>query len=87
MNGSGTITSEKQTGRVHLATRENLQVRTRSPVKSSVGDGIEDGKVKERILARQGSRPVEGQAQYSMKERKAPCGCLLSNAVSIEPSR
>ena len=87
MNGSTTTFGEKQTGRVHLATRENLHFRTRSPVKSSVGDGGEDRKVKERALTRQGSRAVEGQAQSSRKERRAPCGCLLSNAVSIEPSR
>ena len=86
-NGSTTTFGEKQTARVHLATRENLQFRTRSPVKTSVGDGVEDRKVKERVLARQSGRTVEEQAQSTRKERMAPCGCPLTNAVSIEPSR
>lgn len=64
MNGSTGTFGERQTGRVHLATRENLQVRTRSPVKIPRSDGVED-------RVRQSSRAVEGQAQAPRKEKKA----------------
>ncbi|KAF6240962.1 hypothetical protein HO173_000755 [Letharia columbiana] len=70
-NGSTTTFGERQTGRVHLATRESLQVRTRSPVKVPVSDGIEDWGSKERVSARQSSPAVEGQAQAPRKEKKA----------------
>lgn len=70
-NGSTTTFGERQTARVHLATRESLQVRTRSPVKVPVVDGVEDWGSKERVSARQSSPAVEGQAQAPRKEKKA----------------
>ena len=70
INGSIKI-SERKTGRVHLATRENLQVRTRSPVKSPLDDGIEDGGPKQRTSTRQSGLVVEGQAKAPRKEKKA----------------
>ena len=76
MNGSGTTFGDRQTGRVHLATRENLQVRTRSPVKVTVGDGVEDRGSKERVSTRQSDRAVEGQAQSARKEKKVLRGFL-----------
>ena len=71
MNGSTGKSGERRTGRVHLATRENLQVRTRSPVKVPVGDGVEDRGSKERTSIRQSGRAVEGQARAPGKEKKA----------------
>lgn len=75
MNGH-TTSGERQTGRVHLATRENLQVRTRSPVKLPMGDGVEDRGSKERVSTRPSSRAVEGQAQSPRKEKKVLRGFL-----------
>ena len=74
VNGSTTTYSERQTGRVHLATRENLQVRTRSPIKVPVGDGVEDRGSKEKDSIRHGNRVVEGEAQSARKEKKASSG-------------
>lgn len=71
VNGSATTFAERQTGRVHLASRENLQVRTRSPVKVPVGDGVQDQGSKERVLTRGGSRGVEGQAESPRRRKKA----------------
>ena len=75
VNGSTTTYSERQTSRVHLATRENLQVRTRSPIKVPVGDSVEDRGSKERD-SRHGNRVVEGEAQSVRKEKKASRGSL-----------
>ena len=71
MNGSATAFGERQTGRVHLATRENLQVRTRNLVEIPVDDGVEERGSKEKLSTRQSSRAVEGQARPSRKENKA----------------
>ena len=76
MNGSTTTLSEKQTRRVHLTMRENLHVRSRSPVKVSMGDGVEERESKERLLTRQSGRVVEGQAQSPRKEKKILRGLL-----------
>lgn len=73
-NGSGTTL--RQTGRVRLATRENLQVRTRSPVKVAVDDGVEDIGSKGRASTRQGGRAVEGQFQSARTEKKTSRGFL-----------
>lgn len=75
-NGSTTTFSERQNGRVHLATRENLQVRTRSPVKGAMDVGVEDRGSKERVPTRQSSRAVEGQLQAPRKEKKVLRGFL-----------
>ena len=69
--------SERKTGRVHLATRENLQVRTRSQVKTPLGDGFEDGESKQRTSTRQSGLVVEGQVKAPRKEKKASRGSLL----------
>ena len=71
VNGSTTTYSERQTGRVHLATRENLQVRTRSPTKVPVTDGVEDRGSKERDSTRHGNWVADGEAQSARKEKKA----------------
>lgn len=70
-NGSSRTVSERQTGRVHLATRDNLQFRTRSPVKAPSSDGAVEGDSKERFPARPSSRLAEGQAAAPKKEKKA----------------
>ena len=76
VNGSTTTYGERRTARVHLASRENLQVRTKSPVKVPLGDGVEDRGSKERVSSRQGGRAVEGEAQSARKEMKASRGFL-----------
>ena len=75
-NGSTATFGQRQTGRVHLATRENLQLRTRSPVKISVSDGVEDRGLKESGSTRHGVRAAEGQAQPAGKGKKALRGFL-----------
>ncbi|KAL9098405.1 MAG: hypothetical protein Q9163_005928 [Psora crenata] len=42
-NGVSKSYTERQTGKVQVTTRENVQIRIRSPLKSSFGDGGEDG--------------------------------------------
>lgn len=90
LNGSTTTFSERQTERVHLATRENLQVRTRSPVKVPMDDGVEDRGSKERVSTRQSGRVVEGQARAPRKEKKALRGfsekqsCLPDHYADME---
>lgn len=86
-NGSTTTYGERQTGRIHLATRENLQVRTRSPVKMPMGDGVEDRGSKERVPTRQSSRAVEGQSLTPRKENKALRGFLRVRNLSSGPIR
>lgn len=87
MNGSTTTSGERQTGRVHLAMRENLQVRTRSPVKVPVDDDIENRGSKERSSAKQSSRAGEGQAQPPRKEKKSLRWFLRNRSLSSEPLR
>lgn len=65
------MVNERQTGRVHLVARDNLQVRTRSPIKTSSGDGTEERGLKERILVPPSSRTREGQALAPYDEKKA----------------
>lgn len=76
MNGSTTALGERQTGRVHLATREKLQVRTRSPVKAPMGDSVEDRGSTERVPTRRSSRAVDGKLEATKKEKRALRGFL-----------
>ena len=69
VNGSTRGSSQRQTERVHLVTRENLQVRTKSPVKSPVGDEAED-RIPSELPSRQGSRATERPAP-AHNEKKA----------------
>ncbi len=57
-----------QTERIHLATRDNLQVRT-SPVKLYKGDDVEEG-VPADVPSRQDSRAADRQAPNPRKEKK-----------------
>ena len=72
VNGSNRTISEQQTARVHLATRENLQVKTRSPVKPSPEDGAED-KIPSDLPSRQASRAAERPVPAPWKEKKVLC--------------
>lgn len=76
VNGSTATHGERQMGRVHLATRENLQVRTRSPTKLPVSDGVEDRGSNERDSTRHGNRAAESEAQSARKEKKVSSGSL-----------
>jgi hypothetical protein len=58
-----------QTERIHLATRDNLQVRTRSPVKLSKGDDVEEG-VPADVPSRQDSRAADRPARNPRKEKE-----------------
>ncbi|KAL2046994.1 hypothetical protein N7G274_001012 [Stereocaulon virgatum] len=68
VNGGGGRFSERQTARVHLATRDNLQVRTRSPVKVPVKDEA-DERISSDLPSKQDSRAAERSAPASRKEK------------------
>ena len=70
VNGSTRGISQRQTERVHLVTKENLQVRTKSPVKVPVGDE-EEVRIPFDLPSRQGSRATERPAPAPRKEKKA----------------
>ena len=70
VNGSTRGISERQKERVHLVTRENLQVRTRSPVKVPILDGGRD-RTPSDLPSREGSRAAERPAPAPKKEKKA----------------
>ena len=69
VNGGSGRFSERQ---VHLATRDNLQVRTRSPVKVPVRDEADD-RIPSDLPSRQGSRPASRPAPAPRKEKKVLC--------------
>ncbi len=70
VNGSTRGISERQKERGHLVTKENVQVRMRSPVKVPTGDGEED-RISSDLPSRQGSRATERPAPAPRKEKKA----------------
>lgn len=70
-NGSSVLVNERHTGRVHLATRDNRQVRTRSPIKNLSGDGTEEHGLQERFPVLPSSRTPEWQALAPEVEKKA----------------
>ena len=70
VNGSTRGISQRQTERVHLVTKENLQVRTKSPVKVPVGDE-EEVRIPSDLPSRQGSRATERPAPAPKREKKA----------------
>ena len=70
VNGSTRGISERQKERVHLVTRETLQVRTRSPVKAPIVDGGRD-RIPSDLPSREGSRASERPASAPRKEKKA----------------
>ena len=70
VNGSTRGISQRQTERMHLVTRENLQVRTKSPVKAPVGNEEEDV-IPSDLPSRQGSRATDRPAPAPRKEKKA----------------
>lgn len=72
VNGGARTVNERQAGRAQLTTREreNLQVRKRSPVRRSAGDGNGERGAKENGSIRQSGRNSEGQALPSRKEKK-----------------
>ncbi|KAK4694803.1 gamma-tubulin complex component 2, partial [Lecanoromycetidae sp. Uapishka_2] len=69
--GSGRSVGGRQTERIHLATRDNLQVRTRSPVKLPKSDIAEDGGPP-NVPLDQGSRAAERPIPAPRKEKDAP---------------
>ena len=69
INGNSRTAGERQTGRVHLGTRENLQVRTRSPVKISLDGGTEEKGSWAKSAVGPNRHPIEEPAS-APKERK-----------------
>ena len=74
MNGSTSTFGERQTGRVHLAARENLQFRSMGAVKISAKESVDDRSSKEKLPTRPVSRGLEGQASSPRKKKKASRG-------------
>ena len=72
VNGSSKTTSERHIGRVNLGRRDNLQVRTRSPVKIPLDDGDNEKSPSERFPVRPSSQPGDAWALGPKKERKNP---------------
>ncbi len=70
VNGGTRTISERQTGRVHSGTRDNLQVRTRSPIKAPSGDGMGDRIPRERFPVRPNSQPVERSSPAPKNDKK-----------------
>lgn len=54
-------TSERQKGKINLTTRDNIQIRTRSPTKASASDGVDE----------RGSRGSSRQGQGSQASHRA----------------
>ncbi|KAL8918565.1 MAG: hypothetical protein Q9208_007277 [Pyrenodesmia sp. 3 TL-2023] len=77
VNGYSRNTTERQTARVqsHVTTRETLQVRTKSPVKSFPlnGDAADDRRPRSRDLDRMSSPPVAtAPAPVRRREKAGP---------------
>ena len=73
-NGTSTVLG-KRTERVRETTREKLQVRTKSPVKSKARGGTDGEDARSQMPSRQGSQAVDGLApeQTSKKTlRRSP---------------
>ena len=70
VNGRSRTASERQTGRAQLATRDNFQIRTRSPVKVPAGEDEVARTMEERVPSRQNERHMDGQTHKS-REKKA----------------
>lgn len=60
-NGRSTVLG-KRTERVRETTREQLQVRTRSPAKTDSKGGINGGDMRSRVPSRQTSQAMDGLA-------------------------
>ena len=71
LDGGNKVDSKRQTGRIHLSSRDNLQLRTRSPVKISTGDGASERSPRESHAIQPSSRSAEASASAPKKERKA----------------
>ena len=69
INGSGRSFGGRQTERIHLTTRDNLQVQTRSPGKAHAGDDVEERSPTD-IPSKQGSQAAERPAPAPRKEKK-----------------
>ena len=70
-NGGSWTANERQTGRLHLGTRDNLQIKTRSPVKVTSRDDENEVVRNERHPASRSSQSVEESAPAPKKEKKS----------------
>lgn len=76
-NGTGKTVNERQAGRVHLATRDNLQVRTRSPVKGFSGDATGERGSRGRLPVRPSTDSANDHAPSPKREKKTLCELSL----------
>ena len=70
--GSGRAFEGRQTERVHLATRDNVQIRTRSPVRMFEMNGLGVMDTAE-LEPNQGGRAAEQPQTLAKKEKAAQC--------------
>lgn len=70
INGESRKANERQTARVHLGLRENLQVRTRSPVKLHSEDGPNERHSREMFPVQPRSRVADELAPAPKKGKK-----------------
>ena len=68
-NGSTRITTERQTEKIRFATRDNMRIHTRSPVKEPSGEGVGD---REQVFEppRVSSRATERPLTAAFKKKK-----------------
>ena len=73
VNGQSRRTNELQSARIHLATSDNLQVRTRSPVKIHSDDGANRRSARENTPEQSTSHAAVELASVPRKEKKNIC--------------
>lgn len=71
-NGSSRITTERQTERIRFATRDNVRIHTRSPVKETSGEGVGDG---EQVVGppRVSGRATERPSATAINKKESLC--------------
>ena len=84
VDGSTAASTERQTGRVKLALKDTLQVRTRSPVKEPVSKNTEELGSRDRVRAQQSGRASSGLPQGSKKEKKKLRECCQFKSARDE---
>lgn len=69
-NGVSRTYNERQNGKIQVTTRETLQVRSKSPLKTSFDDIVEESGSRRHYPSRQGSQAAQTQAPAVKKEQK-----------------
>ncbi|KAL9123908.1 MAG: hypothetical protein Q9217_006709 [Psora testacea] len=79
VNGASNFHSERETGKIQVTTRDNLLIRTRSPVKTSFDDGVEEKR--SRTPSRQDGQAVHRIVPGLKKEKTLPPWKPLASLV------